>query len=829
VNSLDRWLTYLRQVYCSCTLNVKSKKNGKWDMSHIVEEPRSFSLYYNDLARWLFITLTFNGLLATGWFGIPLTPTYFITNQVDIVAAILTLMSALGTIWGAMGYRELTRSAERVLSARYKAKQLDPQIGDYQYRSYNPETKQYESGYLPLGPIDFWDKETKAPSWLDKGKYWHILLGLQSKDREIIIQVVRDSELPFLTGRRNVAVTVRERIASLSSHQGKRAYFRYRVKVPQWLVMSTERSRYIDSREFQSLEGQEVRAKITDLNKALVSASEEVIEREKPRIKYPYLLTSLGIYLNKSLPLRIIYEELSRYLPRSKKNFLNDINKNLANAKNEELIAAITQVASNRGIPPNSIRKIRTLMSFLKSAYDHQGLGEGSTEYHNLHHSLEVSNMVLQMLPREFHGFLFKEKDYEVMLVAALLHDYDPVQSAFITTGANDNGAPVSAKGPKVTRTINELRRTRIHEAYFALNPTEFEEYVRVRSHSQKIPAEFSKTHPEYLQPEATAYERPMESLVVEALIWRTEFPYSTSKDAQTALSNLLKDLSAVGYDSEKINLLAEILWLADLSVTYMSSDPIRAWDRVTSLYDELYLPKFEAVSRTDAFFADFAETKLFKELLRSKTFPDIFRQRWNLVYQFFHEGNPSTQLNRTISDAKKLFLKVNVQLVMMSGEMLEQVAIDNWAEYFIGISENQQEVLRAKNRFATLDPPNASAFWGSTPKLIPNVVNKVVDNFIIILPKNTLDQTNDPSQSISFKALLSLMKHKLRDEGTIQILTNMKDYTEHQSEISHALNDSGFDIITDEKYKIYFPSKWQGSQLNDNKKVIVLRSRNGS
>src|SRR5262245_23185663 len=304
-------------------------------MSHLSDGHRPFSLYYNDLARWLFITLTFSGLLATGWFGIPLTPTYFTTNQVDIVAAILTLLSALGTIWGAMAYRELTRSAERVLSAKYKAKQLDPQIGDYQYRSYNPETKQYETGYLPLGPIDFWDKETKAPNWLDKGKYWHILLGLQSKDKEIIIQVVRDSELPFSSGPRNVAVTTKEKIVTLSSQHNKRAYFRYRVRIPQWLVMNTERSRYIDPREFQSLEGQEVRAKITDLNKALVSASEEVIEREKPRIKYPYWITTLGIYLNKSLPLKIIYEEVSRYLPRSKRNFISDINKNLANAKNE--------------------------------------------------------------------------------------------------------------------------------------------------------------------------------------------------------------------------------------------------------------------------------------------------------------------------------------------------------------------------------------------------------------------------------------------------------------------------------------------------------------
>ena len=796
-------------------------------MSQLHDEARAFSLYYNDLARWLFITLTFSGLLATGWFGIPLTPKYFTTNQVDIIAAILTLMSALGTIWGAMAYRELTRSTERILSAKYKAKRLDPQIGEYQYRSYNPETKQYENGYLPLGPIDFWDKETKAPGWLDKGKYWHILLGLQSKDREIIIQVVRDNELPFSSGRRNVAVTIKERIASLSSQQGKRAYFRYRVKIPQWLVLNTERSRYIDSREFQSLEGQEIRAQITDLNKALVSASEEVIEREKPRIKYPYWITTLGIYLNKSLPMRIIYEEVVRYFPRSKKNFISDINKNLANAKNEELIAAIIQVASDRGIPPTRIRKIKTLMNFLGNAYDNQGLGEGSTEYHNLHHSLEVSYMVLQMLPIYFHEYVFTDKDYELILISALLHDYDPVQSTFVTTAINDNRTPVSVKGPKVSRTISELKKIRIHDAYFMLNPSEFEEYFRDRSsYASKVSGEFSTTHPEYLP---SAYERPKESLVVEALVWHTDFPYSTLNEAQSAFQSLLKDLSDEGYNSEKISLLAEILWLADLSVTYMSSDPIRAWDRVTSLYDELYLPKLEAVSRTDAFFADFADTPLFKELLHSKSFPDVFRQRWNLIYQFFHEGNPSTQLNRTIADAKKLFLKVNVQLAMTNGEMLEQVAIDNWAEYFIGISDDQQEVLKAKNRFAMLDPPNASAFWGSITKLIPNVIDRAVDNFMIVLPKNTMDRTEDSNRIVSLKSLLLIMKPKLRDEGTIQILTDMKDYTEHQSIVLLTLEECGFDMISNQKPKVYFPSKCQDFQLDDNKKILLLKSKDSS
>src|SRR5262245_60132646 len=60
----------------------------------------SFSLTYNDLARWLFITLAFMGILATGWFGIPLAPRYLALHQVDTQAEIFTLLSALGTIWG---------------------------------------------------------------------------------------------------------------------------------------------------------------------------------------------------------------------------------------------------------------------------------------------------------------------------------------------------------------------------------------------------------------------------------------------------------------------------------------------------------------------------------------------------------------------------------------------------------------------------------------------------------------------------------------------------------------------------------------------------------
>ncbi|MGA7542214.1 MAG: hypothetical protein WBW34_04030, partial [Nitrososphaeraceae archaeon] len=59
------------------------------------QQTRSFSLFYNDLARWLFITLAFTGILATGWFGIPLVPLYFLHNEIDPVSALFALLSAL--------------------------------------------------------------------------------------------------------------------------------------------------------------------------------------------------------------------------------------------------------------------------------------------------------------------------------------------------------------------------------------------------------------------------------------------------------------------------------------------------------------------------------------------------------------------------------------------------------------------------------------------------------------------------------------------------------------------------------------------------------------
>ena len=776
---------------------------------------KSFSLYYNDLARWLFITLTFSGILSTGWFGIPLAPNYLLHHSLDLMSSLFALFSSLGSIWGIMAYREFTRSSERVKAARDLARQLDPLIGEYEYRSYNHESKLYELGYVPHGPVDFWDKEIQVPSWLDKGKYWHILLGLQTANKEIMLEVVRDVDLPFASGRQNAAITCRELL--LSDRTSKRRLskrYRYRVKIPQWLVMNTERIRFVERKEILKLDYIGLISVITELNKKLVLASDEIIEREKSRIQYPWKITALGIYLNKSLPLRIIYREVLRHFPGSHKHIIEDANANLANIKDNDLITAIIEIAIQKGLSTNKIDKIASLMRFLKNAYAKQGLGEGSSEYHNFHHSLEVAYMSLHMLLKEFRGYKFTSKDYELILIAGLLHDYDPSQ-IYLSSKSNNERNP---RGPKVNKTISEIEKTRIHDAYFTMNEIEFQNYFREYKSSLLPPIEFATTHPEYVKVD----RQSVESIIVEALIWHTDFPYFKQNLAQEMFSQLIRQLDYQGQDSGKIKMLGEILWLADLAVTYMGSDPIRAWDRVGNLYDELYLPKFEAVSRTDAFFSDFAETDIFKDLINKRQFPDIFRQRWNLVYQFFHEGNPSTHLNRTIMKAKNLYLRVNVEIGMRSGEMLQKIASNNWADYFIGIGKDQRKVLQAKSRFTDLDPPNASAFWGDIRKLLPNIPDNSINNFIMVLPqKFALISTEE--EKLLCKSLLTIMLTKLYTTGALQLLTDLKRDSVAFKELIEITFSAGFDIDSGNVGKVYLSKDWVDADFIKEQKPEVL------
>jgi tRNA G46 methylase TrmB len=764
------------------------------------------------------MTLAFSGILSTGWFGIPLIPKYFLYGKIDIVSSLFALFSALGSIWGVMAYLQFTRSANLVMEARDLSKTLDPLIGDYEYRSYNPETKEYEKGFIPLGPIDFWDRETQVPGWLDKGKYWRILLGFQSTNKDIVLHVVRDADLPFTWGKRNVALTSKESILRTRSGRKSRKHNIYRVKIPQWIVMNTERIRFADQKERLNFDNMKLSSVIADINQKLVAAADEIIEHEKPRIQFPWKITTLGIYLNKSLPLRIIYRQLIRHLPTSKKRSIGETNANLANVKDDDLVDVIIEVAIQKGISEDKIRKIQSLIRFLKNAYTRQGLGEGSSEYHNFHHSLEVSYMCLQILPKELHGYTFNPKDYELILMAGLLHDYDPNQMVYSESKSEDGTR--QQKGPKVFRTVSEICKTRILDAYFTMDVTEFENYFREYRSALLPPVEFATTHPEYVNVQGN--RKPIESIVVEALIWRTDFPYHKQKDAREKFERLV-NLLGDGENHGKIRLLGEILWITDLAVTYMGSDPIRAWDRVTNLYDELELPKVEAVSRTDAYFSDFAETDLFREVINMRHFPYIFRQRWNLVYQFFHEGNPSTQINRIISKTRTLYLRINMEIAMRKGDMLQEIATNNWAEYFIGIGKDQNEVLKAKSKFAELDPPNASAFWGDTLKLLPSILNKSIDNFLIAIPEITTNHVKKLEDESSFRSILTILPQKLSAGGTLQILTDLEMNSLEFNELIKIVLHSEFQINHRKDKKVYFPKDWKDSDFIQGRMPQIL------
>jgi tRNA G46 methylase TrmB len=774
----------------------------------------------------LFITLVFTGILSTGWFGIPLVPRYFSSSPFDVEASLFTLFSALGTIWGVMAYQEFTRIANLVSEARDLAKRLDPIIGDYEYDSYNPETKELDRGYIPLGTMHFWDEETKVPSWLDKGKYWHILLGLQTDNREIMLQVVRDADLPFTSGLRNVAVTFKEEDrqsgAFFRKRRRSRRMYRYRVKIPQWVVMNTERVRFIEEKERLKLDSFQLNYLIADLNEKLVRVADEIVEREEPRIRYPWAATGLAIYINKSLPLRVIYRQAIRRLPGKRKRIIDDTNENLANVPDDELAAAIIELSKQKGISDERIFNLRTLMLFLKNAYSKQGIGAGSSEYHNFHHSLEVSYMSLQMMSKEFRNHVFSARDYELILIAALLHDYDPAQ-AFSSVERGDTKEP---RGPKVARTINEILKTRIHDAYFIMHRTDFEDYFREYKSNPVSAVEFETTHPEYLP---AVQKRPLESIIVEALIWHTDFPYLKQKSSQERFTQLLNDLKSQGQNSEKLQLIAEILWLSDLSVTYMSSDPIRAWDRVSSLYDELNLPRVEAVSRTDAFFSDFAENELFKDLIRVRHFPEIFRQRWNMVYDFFHEGNPSTQLYKAISKARHSYTKINIEICMRHAEKLEEIATNNWAEFFIGIGNDQKEVLKAKSRFLDLNPSNAAAFWGESQKLLQNIAERSIDNFLLVLPSKLLP-IETIERKLSLGQLLSILPFKLVNEGTLQLLTDLENDDARLVDLINMVLDSGFHQIDRvDSTKTYFKADSKYPEFIEGKtpRILLFRPKN--
>ncbi len=203
------------------------------------------------------------------------------------------------------------------------------------------------------------------------------------------------------------------------------------------------------------------------------------------------------------------------------------------------------------------------------------------------------------------------------------------------------------------------------------------------------------------------------------------------------------------------------------------------------------------------------------------KHFPYIFRQRWSLIYQFFHEGNPSTQLNRTIATARKMYFRVNLEIGMRRGEMLHAMATNNWSEYFIGIGRDQNEVFKAKSKFTELDPQNASAFWGDTEKLLPAIADRSIDNFLMVLPEHSVPTTVESKSS--FRSMMEVLAKKLKHDGTFRILTDIEKDSEPFRELMMIARQSGLQWTTNNKGKEYFPKEWRDPDFKPGRKPQVI------
>src|SRR6185295_3368852 len=188
-------------------------------------------------------------------------------------------------------------------------------------------------------------------------------------NKELILQVVKDTDL-LNTRNRNVATTEKETILLPWSKNGSIKRVRYRVKIPQWAVMRAD----YQGTKSNNPEGIVTNREIGKLNRNIVLLVDEIIEREKFRIKYPWKIIGLWVYFYKSLPIKIIYNEILEKLPGFHKSIVKEANETLADIREDRLVMAIMDVTKNKGISDAKIEKISTLIKFLDGVYSDIGL-----------------------------------------------------------------------------------------------------------------------------------------------------------------------------------------------------------------------------------------------------------------------------------------------------------------------------------------------------------------------------------------------------------------------------------------------------------------------
>jgi tRNA G46 methylase TrmB len=169
------------------------------------------------------------------------------------------------------------------------------------------------------------------------------------------------------------------------------------------------------------------------------------------------------------------------------------------------------------------------------------------------------------------------------------------------------------------------------------------------------------------------------------------------------------------------------------------------------------------------------------------------------------------------------LYLRINLEIDMRKGEMLQAMAEENYAEYFIGIGKDQNEVFKAKSRFAELDPQNASAFWGDTEKLLPAITDRSIDNFLMVLPEHSAPLATMEAKAV-FRSMLGSISKKLVQGGAFRILTDLEKDSMVFGELALIASQAGFQLIGNPG-KAYFPRDWRDPEFKAGRRpqVIVL------
>jgi hypothetical protein len=216
-------------------------------------------------------------------------------------------------------------------------------------------------------------------------------------------------------------------------------------------------------------------------------------------------------------------------------------------------------------------------------------------------------------------------------------------------------------------------------------------------------------------------------------------------------------------------------------------------------------------------------KNKLFQELLNNRDFPEVFKQRWNLVYQFYHEGIPSTQINRTIENAQRTYSKINLYIGIRTGNLLYHIATDYTDEYFIGIGTDEDAILNVKDKLANLKQQNASSFWGDAKKLLPNLHSRSINNILLIF-HNSSSFENHNVQNEELSLLFRGASIVLKPNGTFQILTNIAKNSNKEKELIKIASNFGLQLSKNKnENKIYFPQSYIPKEFFENDTVSVL------